>query len=65
MGIIILRLRIGRILLAFGKFLLFFIWGLVYVGGMIIIFTYVVFSSDYQRKIGWLLLGIVIVGGGL
>jgi NADH:ubiquinone oxidoreductase subunit 6 (subunit J) len=39
----------GCFILFFKFFFLFLIWGLVYVGGIIIIFTYIVFFSNYKE----------------
>lgn len=50
LSIILLSILIRRIFIWYKLFFLFFLWGLVYIGGIIIVFTYVVFFSNYPIK---------------
>lgn len=47
-SIIFLGCLTGVFLIFRGNYFLFFLWFLVYIGGIIIIFTYVVFFSSYR-----------------
>lgn len=47
--LILIRLCLSLILYFYWLSLLFFMWILVYVGGLIILFTYVVFFANYRR----------------
>ncbi len=49
-AIIIIRLIRNIPLLFFNRFFLFLVWVLVYIGGIIIVFTYVVFFSNYNLE---------------
>nr|YP_009380102.1 NADH dehydrogenase subunit 6 [Isodiametra pulchra]ARS00905.1 NADH dehydrogenase subunit 6 [Isodiametra pulchra] len=48
-SIISLSLLMSTFFFSFSAFFLFFIWGIVYIGGMMIVFTYVVFFSNYKN----------------